>query len=525
MKKNFSIALFLFYFLLASGIGIYVSATTSEIKMLALHIAHGFTLAWIFTFLNDFLPYKSLRAILNSLLITVLSLSFLTDIFCVAEFNSTFTEDFIALVLGSDPAESSEFLELHYKGFLLGICVWGLLLGCFLLLRKFPLNLPRMAYLASSLLLIPCLLLININPDARRNLLKYNSAEGKIYMMSDYIRNAPPDFRDFIHPANLEVVADQPENIVIVFGESHCRNHCQFFGYDKETMPDTQRLIDEGHITAFGNVSAPDINTQKAFKSLMSTYIPEFGDSVLFYTCQTLPQIIREAGYHSTWISNQSKRGFYDNIIGNFADLCDTTIFNGDKFSGMLRKNPDGELLPVLDSIVRADSSRHRNFYVVHLMGSHPGFHDRYPDGFEFFHETDYPLRPAPQRFYFATYDNSLRYTDHVLSEIIRRFQDKETILLYLSDHGLDFYVTQDDYCAHAITRDTESGKASMEIPFLIYTSDLYQQHFPSVCTRIRDSKEREYRTDSLIYTVMDIAGVVFKDPAENHSSLLHDAS
>ena len=515
MKKKFSIALFTLYFLLVSGVGIYVCLTSAVWKMLVLHLAHGFTLAWIFTFLNDFLPKKSLRIILNSLLIAILSVSFLTDIFCVMEFNSTFTEDFIALILGSDPAESSEFIELHYKGFLVGILVWGVLLGSFLLLRKYTVSIPVAAYLASGLLLIPCLILININPGARRNLLRYNAAEGKIYMMVDYMRTAPPDFRDFIQPADLAFVAPQPENIVIVFGESHCRSHCPFFGYDKMTMPECQRLIDEGHMAAFGNVSAPDINTSKAFKSLMSTYIPEYEDSILFYTCQTLPQVIRDAGYHSTWISNQSKRGFYDNIIGNFADLCDTTLFNGDKFSGMLRKNLDGELIPLVDSLARADSSRHRNVYFIHLMGSHPGFHDRYPADFQYFQESDYPDRPEKQRYHYATYDNSLRYTDAVLSGIIRAFQDKEAIVLYLSDHALDFYVTKDNYCAHAITRDTESGRVSMEVPFLIYTSDLFRQRFPSMCERIERSTDHEYRTDSLIYTVMDIAGVVFKDPEE----------
>ena len=523
MKKKFSIVFFLLYFLLSSGVGIYVSLVNASFKMLALHLAHGYVIAWIFTFLQDSIPWKGVRLAINSLVLTILSISFVTDIVCVTEFDSTFSEDFIALILGSDPSESSEFIELHYPGFLLGAGLLILLLGGGLLLRKHSLQLSKPVYIASAAVLIPCLILININPGARKNLLKYNAAEGKIYMIIDYMRSAPPDFRQFVHPADLEIVARQPENIVIVFGESHCRNHCPFYGYDKMTMPETQRLIDGGSIRAFSQISAPDINTQRVFKSLMSTYQPEWGDSVAFYTCQTLPQVIRDAGYRSFWISNQSKRGFYDNIIGNFADLCDTTFFNGDKFSGMLRKNLDGELLPLVDSIARAESGP-GNFYFIHLMGSHPGFHDRYPEEFDYFHETDYPDRPEKQRYHYATYDNSLRYTDYVLSEIIRAFQDKETILLYLSDHGLDFYITRDDYCAHAITSETESGRVSKEVPFLIYTSDLYKQRFPDVCTRIQQTADCEYRTDSLLYTVMDIAGVAFKDSAENHLSLLQDA-
>ena len=515
MKKKFNLSLFLLYFILVAGVGLFVSLRAGAFKMFALYVAHGFLLGWIFTFISDILPHKGARIILNGLLITILSVSFLTDIFCLFEFDTTFTEDFIAIVLGSDPSESAEFMEIHRRGLVWGIVIWLFVLSGGLLLQRYRVDLPKPAYIASALLLIPCLVLININSNARKNILLYNGVEGKFYMVYNYLKDAPPDYRHFVKPAGLETVAEQPENIVIVYGESHCRSHCQFYGYDKMTMPETQRLIDDGHIQAFGNVTSPDINTQLAFKSLMSTYIPEYGDSVLFYTCQTLPQIIREAGYRSFWISNQSQRGFFDNIIGNFANLCDTTLFNGDKFSGSLRKELDGELLPIVDSLVRTDSSRSRNFYFIHLMGSHPGFKDRYPSSFQHFEESDYPDRPQKQRYYFSTYDNSLRYTDANLAGIIRSFQDKEAIILYMSDHGLDFFVTKDDYFSHALSRETESGRVSMEIPFLIYTSDLYRQHFPTVCERIRRSSDREYRTDSLIFTVMDIAGVAFKNPTE----------
>jgi heptose-I-phosphate ethanolaminephosphotransferase len=514
MKKKFNIALFLLYFLLSSGVGIYVSISGAGFKMLALHLAHGFLIAWCFSFLNSILPGKVVRGIINGLALTILSISFLTDIICVTEFNSTFTEDFIALVLGSDPSESSEFIALHRHGVLLGAGLLMVMLVCAFLFRKFSWHLPKPVFIASVLLLIPCLILINVNPNARKNLLKYNSAEGKIYMMAEYMRNAPPDFKRFVKPADIAIIGEQPANIVLVFGESHCRSHCPFYGYDKMTMPQMQAMIDKGEVQAFSKVSSPDINTQKSFKSLMSTYIPEYGDSIRFYTCQTLPQVIREAGYHSCWISNQSKRGFYDNVIGNFADLCDTSLFNGDKFSGTLRKDLDGELIPIVESTVRS-AKPGKNFYVIHLMGSHHGFRDRYPADFDFYQEADYPDRPAHQRYHFATYDNSIRYTDYVLSSLIGFFVDKETILLYVSDHGLDFYDTDPGYCDHALSSETESGRVSKEVPFLVYTSPLYRQHFPDMTERIRESTEREYRTDSLIYTIMDIAGAEFRHPEE----------
>ena len=522
MKKRYNIVLFLLLFLLSAGSGIYFATGLQGFKMLALQLAHGYIVAWFFTFLNGFISNRTLRTLLNVLVIVPLSVIFLIDLVCIFEFHSNFSEDFIGIMLGSDPAESSEFLQMHIRGTLFSILILSALLAAYLPFRKKSIHLPKAVFLLSVLFLLPCLFLINVNPAARGNLMAYNTAEGKINMFFKYMKEMPPDYSPYATPADLNIISGQPENIVLVFGESHCREHCSFFGYDKETMPELRARMenDNGSVMAFGHVSSPGVNTSACFKSIMSTYQPEYGDSVQFYTCQTLLQIIRDAGYHSAWISNQSKRGFYDNVIGNFAELSDTTLFIGDQMSGMYRKNLDEELIPILEDYVRKVPDG-KNFYVIHLMGSHPEFRDRYPEAFDTFKEEDYPDRSVSQRRLFATYDNSLRYTDYVLSQIIRTFEDKETILVYMSDHGLDFFVSRDDYCAHSITNDDSvSAIASREVPLIVYTSPLYCQHFPTVCERIQRSSEREFRTDSLLYTVMDIAGVEFRDSALQHESL-----
>ena len=524
MKKEFNISLFLLYFLLSAGTAVISSVISHEFKMGVLRLSHGYIVAWLFTVLTALTPKKWLRILLNCAALIPISIAFFTDIICILEFHSAFSEDFIGIVLGSDPSESSEFLLLHYKGFLLGLLLLSLFFTAYFLTHKrWTVRLGKPVFITSAVLLLPCLLLININPNARRNLMTFNTTEGEIYLFADYLHNNPRDYKSYVTPADLLVVAGQPDNIVLVFGESHCRNHCSFFGYDKETMPLTQAIMeaDTSCLQAFGHVSSPGVNTSDSFKSLMSTYQPEYRDSIPFYTCQTLLQVIRDAGYRSTWISNQSKRGYYDNLIGNFAELSDTAIFVGDKLSGMYRKNYDDELLPLIDTVL-SHASAEKNFYVIHFMGSHPAFRDRYPDTFEYFKDEDYLDRPAEQRTFFSTYDNSLRYTDFVFSCIIDRFKDKETVLIYVSDHGLDFFVSRPDYCAHSVANDESvSAIESRAVPFLVYTSDLYRQHFPTESERIRRSTGHEYRTDSLIYTVMDLAGVAFRDSTLNHGSIL----
>ena len=522
MTKKYRFALFLLYFVVSSAFGIYIAARSLDIRMLILQVAHGYVLAWLATFLNEVISRKGIRLALNIALLLPLSVCFIIDIICLIEFYSGFSKEFVTIILGSNPDESQEFLRLHFRGILWSFALLGGIFLVYFLCRKWRLPLPGPLVIASAVLLIPCLILININPDARRNLIKFNSAEGKIYLFLTYARNCPPDYTKYIRPADLEVIAAQPENIVLIFGESHCRSHCQFNGYDKTTMPRMQEILEDAptRLFAFENVSSPGITTSESFKSLMTTYRPEYQDSIPFYTCQTLIQVMREAGYRSIWVSNQSKRGFSDNVVGNFADLSDTTFFNGDELSGMNRKSPDEELLPVINRITEENKTG-KYFYVIHLMGSHPAFRDRYPEAFDIFKEADYPDRIESQRPFFATYDNSLLYTDYIISRIFEAFKEKEAVIIYLSDHGLDFFMSYDDYCAHAVSSSSPSARFAREVPFLIYTSDTYREHFPTVCERIRMSTDREYRTDSLIYTVMDFAGVVFRDSTACGGSIL----
>ena len=43
---------------------------------------------------------------------------------------------------------------------------------------------------------------------------------------------------------------------------------------------------------------------------------------------------------------------------------------------------------------------------------------------------------------------------------------------------------------------------------------------FPDLCVRMKEHTGDPYRMDNLLYTLMDMAGVQFKDPAENGPSL-----
>lgn len=57
-----------------------------------------------------------------------------------------------------------------------------------------------------------------------------------------------------------------------------------------------------------------------------------------------------------------------------------------------------------------------------------------------------------------------------------------------------------------------ESTKVGVEIPFWIYVSPKFKKNNPQMVERINNSRNKPFMTDDLIYVIMDIMGVEFKD-------------
>ena len=238
----------------------------------------------------------------------------------------------------------------------------------------------------------------------------------------------------------------------------------------------------------------------------------ELADSIEWYKSLTLLEVMQNAGYKTYWLSNQSKAGVYDNEVGRFADLCDGENFVGDKYSGLKRTTLDEALLPALDEQLAGASGR--NFYILQLMGSHSDFKCRYPEQFSKFTADDYSVThsrlTADNRQLLSEYDNSVLYNDSVVYEIMERFSGDEAVVFYFSDHAIDVFQSCDDYIGHASIPGgvRDNNIYGRLIPFMVYTTPKFKERFPQVEERIKRAVGVSYRTDSIMYTIMDVAGI-----------------
>lgn len=498
-------ALFIVVFFLVS---FNLFTSIDEWKFWLCLLAHGVMDSYFVVLLYSCLPAK-IKKIYMPFVMCIISAIALVDLFSIVVFQRRFDIDVAYIIMGTNIIETLEFLS-EFVTFNMIILILVLFVifyvSYYFIKEKVKLSL-RKSYIFLMLVLASIFLNLKvINPF-------YSSFIGKLYTLT-LVSNVPDLKQYYTHP-QLEKIAKQPQNIIIIFGESFSKQHSSLYGYEKVTNPYLSTLQNDSLLFVFNNITSPALHTIESFKSMMSTYKQSYADSCKWYECMTIPEIAKELSYTTYWISNQSQKGLHENVVASYAQLCDSVNFIGDKYAGCLKRDFDEE---VINPTIACSKDSQRLFF-IHLMGSHYKFEERYPIKFNKFKDSDYIDCLPSQRHNLASYDNSILYNDSVVYQLINIFKNKEAIIFYFPDHSLDIYNSSDDYCAHAKPNDSVSVKAGKEIPFMIYFSELYQQEYPNEVNMFKKNLDKSFCTENILFTIMDVMGAKFRD---NENVLLY---
>lgn len=494
--------IFWVWFALMTLPDIYYWITIQEWIAIPYFISRGYAASYLFTLLISFLPNKSIKYIYISIISTLIFVFFIVDLFCISSLHDRYSYDMTGIILGTNMNEALEFLHTYLSGKLACIIVCVILILCLTYRASKKIHISKCFAYICLFLLIPCLFF------AITNTYPLNGIYAKYHSFFELPRT--PNLKALETNPNIVFdVKHLPHNVVVIIGEAYAKSHCSLYGYKKKTCPNLEQLEKDSSLLVFQHVTSPATHTLQSFQYILNTYQLE-GNNTKFEKCVTLPNVAKHAGYKTIWISNQSKHGLNDNLVGEFANLCDEEYFAENKFTGLNRKAKDGELIPIIQSTCRGDTTR--KFYFIHLMGSHFDCRQRYPDNFAIFNGGGYFSCPEHQRKKLAEYDNSVLYNDFVINTIIRIFKNTECIIFYFPDHGMDIFETSNDWCGHARDNDSISTNVGKQIPFIIYFSKKYEQRFHHIIKPLRKSTDNYYCTDKFIYTVMDVMGISFKN-------------
>lgn len=209
--------------------------------------------------------------------------------------------------------------------------------------------------------------------------------------------------------------------LVLVVGETARAANYSLGGYAKN---DTNFYTKKDNVVFFDNFSSCGTATAVSLPCMFSLSKRQNYSSSEYQ--ENVMDILQKTGVKASWIDNNS---------GGCKGVCD-------RLSGkqQLSSDWDENLLPFLKE--RLGNLDTQNIIVLHLQGSHgPAYYKRYPSEFKKFIPTcdTNELSKCDSEALINTYDNTLLYTDYLLSEIIKLLKEKkdyESSLIYLSDHG-----------------------------------------------------------------------------------------
>lgn len=425
--------------------------------------------------------------------------------------------DTFYLMFGSNKEEISEFFEHYFP--LKKVLIWtgAMVLLCALYVCKSPKLRPsmRVSRVCSIIFLVVAILCF---PSLKRHVSEWGARIiPRKYVVIAKMYEPLGKVAENRHDLPLKEASNEhPQHIVLVIGESFSKSHCSIYGYKRPTNPELSKLASTDQLLVFSDVTSPAPFTHVSFKSIFTFWD---GNDSNWYDSDTFFDVFCQK-YATRWISNQQDHGVYDNAQATFANLCDTVWF-ASLHEDEVKNSYDENLLPIIRSFASNDSMP--SFTIINLMGQHEAFRKRYPPSWDYFNPDDYTEYKSNQRLLMAQYDNATRYNDHVVASIFDIYKDKDVLLFYFPDHGLDLFDTDEKYCGHVRDMVQESWDVCNIIPFFIYVPEPYRAAHPEQVEKLEHAVNRPFNTGDMLYTLMQLTGWEAEGKAVKGRGLLEE--
>ncbi|MCT8945638.1 phosphoethanolamine transferase [Pseudomonas iridis] len=289
---------------------------------------------------------------------------------------------------------------------------------------------------------------------------------------------------------------------VLVVGESARAENFGILGYDRDTTP---TLDKEAGLIAFTDVHSCGTETAVSVPCMFSNMGRKNYDASKAKNEEGLLDVLKRAGIDVIWRDNQS--GCKDTCnrvtVQNVSNLKDPTLCANSECR-------DEILLQGLQGFI--DHLDKDTVLVLHQMGSHgPEYFKRYPKEYEHFTPVceSNALNNCSRESIVNGYDNTLVYTDHVLSsliDVLRSNQDKvDTAMLYLSDHGES--LGEYNLFLHG-TPYMLAPEQQKHVAMLAWFSDSYQKSYSVDTHCLQMTRDKPLSQDNLFHSMLGLLEV-----------------
>lgn len=291
---------------------------------------------------------------------------------------------------------------------------------------------------------------------------------------------------------------DSSETIVLIIGETARWKNFGINGYERNTTPhlsQQKNLISYSHFATMANLTSNSL-------PLIITRADATHSDITNQE-KSISEAFSEAGFFTSWITDQEASTY----LGRVIETCDFqyVIKHSQAMTGVY----DVDMIAPFDSVLQMDHKK--NFVVIHSLGSHFKYNQRYPSEFEKFT----PCFNANMDLMSVTsdnaemlrnaYDNSILYTDHFLHSVILSLEKKggSWCMIYLSDHGENIFDDEKNLIMHGTLVVTPY---EAHIPFFVAYSDEYAQRHTDKINNILTNKDKNMTSEVVFHSLLDMA-------------------
>ena len=318
------------------------------------------------------------------------------------------------------------------------------------------------------------------------------------YFQKQAIANRP--FTRLDDDAALEnCEAPYPIVFIMVVGETARSMNFSLNGYPRKTNP----RLEKEKIINFPNVYSCGTATATSVPCMFSAYPRSEFDPDLEKTRENMLDLLSQSDYNVLWRENDDgckgvcKRIPTENATTNYSN---SLLCNG-------KSCYDEVLLEDLEDYL--GTVKKNTFIVLHAMGSHgPTYYQRYPDKFKQFKPTcdTADLQSCTKEQIVNTYDNTILYTDYVVSEtiqILKRFPKYKSGLMYVSDHGES--LGENNIFLHGLPYKI-APEEQKRIPLFFWFSENMQKngHVNFSCAQ-KAAEKQTYSHDNLFHSILGL--------------------
>lgn len=454
------------------------------------------TFAWVWIFIGGFSAY-----FVNSLGVNINS-------------------DQIQNIMQTDSREAFDLLTPRlFIWFLFFICIPFLLLY---LLNLKPENLKskilhKLAAIFASILVLSSLLFTYYVDYAaifreHRELKGMISPQNTIASTLSYYKKLAPKknlplvkYGEDAHLIQSTSTKTPPKIMLLVVGETARAESFSLNGYAKNTNPELSKL----DIINFSNVSSCGTATAVSLPCMFSGMTRKDYESRLASHREGLLDLAQRAGYKVTWIDNNSG-------CKGACDRVNTFIVPEDiktKWCDADNECHDELLVDSLNAYINQlpANDKESHLIVLHQMGSHgPAYYKRPTEAFQRFKPScdTNAIQGCSSEALINSYDNTILYTDFVLSQLIQTLEQNnnyQTGLWYLSDHGES--TGERGMYLHGAPYSIAPSQQT-HIPMLMWFSNQWKTEQPELEKCLVNQKSSQLSQDNLFPTLLSILNI-----------------